>query len=429
MCRRLIIISFTWGDVDCNSLADKFGTPLYVYDESVINSRCNEIEQDFLQKWDNTFAYYASKAFSIKYMTRIIKNHGMGLDVVSEGELLTALHAGFPAEKIELHGNAKSFYDINSAVKSGVGRFIIDNIQELELLAKVSHDNNFVANVLFRVTPDVKTDTHAHISTGVKGSKFGFPIEGDMLNEAVKFALNDDYINSQGIHFHVGSQLFEPVSHLEALKKIIKLMLKLKRNLNFITRELNFGGGFGARINPKIEHVALKNFTDPLMQMLESECKANDLLRPRAAIESGRWIVSEAGITLYTVENVKRLPGILYIAVNGGMSDNPRYALYGAEYEAVNVNNPDGEIYNPEGRVSIVGKCCESGDILIDDAKISYTKPGDIIAIYNTGAYNFSMASNYNKLLRPAVIFANNGEANLKVERQTYEDLLKGELL
>ena len=364
-------------------------------------------------------------------MAEIIKNHNLGLDVVSQGELLTALRANFPADKIEMHGNAKSSDEILLGVKSGVGRFIVDNPDELELLAKISRENNFVANILLRVSPAVDAHTHAHIATGAKNSKFGFPIESEMLINAVKFSMNDANINLTGLHFHVGSQLFEPNDHIQALEKIIKLILKLKRELNFTTRELNFGGGLGAVKNPTLKSVALKTFTDPLIEILDRECRVHNLLRPRAIIEPGRWIISEAGITLYTVENVKYLPEIIYVAVNGGMADNPRYALYGAEYDAVNINNPDGEIMSEKLKnipVSIVGRCCESGDILIERANISDTKRGDVIALFNTGAYTFSMAGNYNKLLRPAVVFVKNGQANLKVERQSYEDLLKGEL-
>ena len=409
----------------------KISERLYVFDEEIINARLNEIENDFIKRHENVFACYAGKAFLIKHMAEIIKNHNLGLDVVSQGELLTALRANFPADKIEMHGNAKSSDEILLGVKSGVGRFIVDNPDELELLAKISRENNFVANILLRVSPAVDAHTHAHIATGAKNSKFGFPIESEMLINAVKFSMNDANINLTGLHFHVGSQLFEPNDHIQALEKIIKLILKLKRELNFTTRELNFGGGLGAVKNPTLKSVALKTFTDPLIEILDRECRVHNLLRPRAIIEPGRWIISEAGITLYTVENVKYLPEIIYVAVNGGMADNPRYALYGAEYDAVNINNPDGEIMSEKLKnipVSIVGRCCESGDILIERANISDTKRGDVIALFNTGAYTFSMAGNYNKLLRPAVVFVKNGQANLKVERQSYEDLLKGEL-
>ncbi len=404
---------------------------MYVYDEDIINARLNEIKNDFINCYENTFACYAGKAFLIKYMAELVKNSGLGLDVVSGGELMTALKANFPAEKIEMHGNAKSADEILLGVKSGVGRFIVDNPDELKILSEISRANNFTANILLRVSPAVNAHTHSHIATGHKNSKFGFPAEGEMLNDAVKFSMNDANINLTGLHFHVGSQLFDPIDHIQGLEKIIKVILRLKRDLDFTTQELNFGGGLGAVKNPNLKSVALKNFVSPLMEILERECKVHNLLRPKAIIEPGRWIISEAGIMLYTVENVKYLPEIIYVAVNGGMADNPRIALYGAEYDAININNLNGNsmtVKNNNIPVSIVGRCCESGDILIERSNLNEARRGDVIAIYNTGAYTFSMAGNYNKLLRPAVVFVKNGEAKLKVERQTYEELLNGEL-
>ena len=420
--------NFEWGGVDCGELAENFGTPLYVFDENIINSRCEEIQNKFLRKYKNTFAYYAGKAFLTRYMANLIKNNNLGLDVVSGGELYTALSADFDPQNIEMHGNSKSYDEILMAIKNNVGRIIVDCPDELKIISEISRQNNYTCKILIRVCPGVDAHTHKSIATGNSDSKFGVPIDGKMLIDMIKFAMNDANINLMGLHFHVGSQLFSPDDHIKALNNIIKLIKKLKSDLNFTTRELNLGGGLGAVKNPKYKSVELEKFIDPLMKILYNELYPV----PKITIEPGRWIISESGITIYTVENIKIFPEIIYIAVNGGMADNPRYALYNAEYDCVNIKNPNGKLLNlsyPNKKISIVGKCCESGDILIDNAEISNTNPGDLIVLYNTGAYTFSMSSNYNKLLRPAVVFVKDGEAKLKVERQKFEDLISGDYI
>ncbi len=250
-----------------------------------------------------------------------------------------------------------------------------------------------------------------------------------MLNNAIEFAAKCEHIDLTGLHFHVGSQIFDTDDYVKSVGKIVELMNSLKDSLNFTTHELNVGGGFGAVINPKIPHMASAFYTDAIMTALREGCERYGLELPRVIIEPGRWVVSEAGLTLYTVENIKELPGVTYIAVNGGMADNPRYALYQAEYQAVKVSDPDAAPYDREGgtHVSIVGKCCESGDILIENAKIPYLEAGDVIALYNSGAYTFSMSSNYNCLARPAVVFVEGGKARVVAERQSYEDLVRGQ--
>ncbi|MBR0079394.1 MAG: diaminopimelate decarboxylase [Synergistaceae bacterium] len=423
-----------WGGVDCQELAEKFGTPLYVYDTSIIKSRCQELRDTFINRWENTRVRYASKAFLTRSMAKLIENEGIGLDVVSLGELYTALSAGFPAERIEMNGNAKSHEEINYAVKNKVGRIIVDHPDELKIIEKAAKDNNRIQKILIRVAPGVDAHTHKYISTGQTDSKFGMPFEvseNSMLVKAIKYAMSSENLDLRGLHFHVGSQLFDPDDHVKSLEKIIEVMKELKEKINFTTHELNFGGGFGAVINPSVPSVKSETFTEPMMKLLHENCKKYNLEIPRAVIEPGRWIISEAGITLYKVENIKELPKMTYIAVDGGMADNPRFALYQAEYEAVAVKDPAAPAYDRDGgtHVNIVGKCCESGDILIDGAKIMKLEAGDIIAIYNSGAYTFSMSSTYNKLQRPAVIFVENGNAKLVVERQSLEDIIRGDLL
>ncbi|MBQ9389569.1 MAG: diaminopimelate decarboxylase [Synergistaceae bacterium] len=428
------ISHLTWGGIDCRELAERFGTPLYVFDTAIMKSRCRELRETFLNRWENTRVRYASKAFLIKAMAKLIDDEGLGLDVVSLGELQTALSAGFPPDRIEMNGNAKSHEEIELAVKSGVGRIIVDHPDELKFIEKYAAEAGRVQRVSVRVAPGVDAHTHAYIATGSTDSKFGVPAdsrEGSMLCEAVKFAQGCEHIDMRGLHFHVGSQLFDTDDYTKSIEVILQLMKSLKDTMNFTTYELNMGGGFGAVINPAVPYMRAEFYTDAMMKVLTEGCKRYGLEMPMAVIEPGRWIVSEAGITLYTVENVRELPEVTYIAVNGGMSDNPRIALYQAEYNAVDVCNTEGEIYRPKtgGKVSIVGKCCESGDILIDDAEIQEVKAGDVIALFNTGAYTFSMSSNYNYLPRPAVVFVENGEARVVAERQTIEDLLRGQVL
>ncbi len=428
------ISHLTWGGVDCQELAQRFGTPLYVFDSGIIRSRCRELRETFLERWPNTRVRYAGKAFLIRAMAKLIQDEGLGLDVVSLGELHTALSAGFPPERIEMNGNAKSRAEIEAAVKSGVGRIIVDHPDEIRTIDEFAGQAGIVQKVMIRVAPGVDAHTHKYIATGRTDSKFGVPAdsrEGSMLTEAIKFARECQHVDMRGLHFHVGSQLFDTDDYTKSIDVILRLMKDLKDSLNFTTCELNMGGGFGAVINPAIPAMKSEYYTDAMMKALIDGCRTYNLEVPRAILEPGRWIISESGITLYTVENVRELPEVTYIAVDGGMADNPRVALYQAEYNAVKVDDADGEIYHPSngGKVSIVGKCCESGDILIDDAEIQAVKAGDVIALYNTGAYTFSMSSNYNCLMRPAVVFVEDGKARVVAERQTLDDIVRGQVL
>jgi diaminopimelate decarboxylase len=418
-------------------LARKFGTPLYVIDESVLRARCAEIRETFLSKWPNTEAYYASKAFLTTAMARVAEQEGLGLDVVSGGELFTALAARFPPSRIVMHGNAKSERELRAALSSGVGRIVADGIMELELLARVAAGTGQRPAILIRVAPGVNPSTHSHLVTGHIGSKFGLPIEGNFLENAVKFALASPHLALKGFHFHVGSQIFENGSHVESVRRVVALAEKMKAVLGFETEELSLGGGFGVGKFPDVSgcpgipsaepHVSLRFFTDAMMETLTRECASRGLAIPAVSIEPGRWVVAEAGITLYTVETVKRLPGVTYAGVDGGMPDNPRPSLYQAAYEGVLANKiglPPGELTE---KVTIAGKCCETGDILIESLTLPRVDRGDILAVFNTGAFNFSMASNYNRLPRPAVVFVKDGQADVVVARQTEEDLLRGD--
>ena len=424
-------MALTWGGADCRNLAEQFGTPLYVFDAGMIRARCRELKETFINRWPGSRVRYAAKAFMTRAICRLIHDEGLGLDVVSLGELHTALSAGFPPEWIEFNGNAKSHAEIAAAVNSGVGRIIVDHPDELKTIEHFARASGKRQKIFIRVSPGVDAHTHAYIATGQTDSKFGFPNEGPMLPQAITYAMNSDALDIKGLHFHVGSQLFDTDDYVKSIGKILELMKHLHDTLGFTVRELNMGGGFGAVISPKVPAMKSAFYTEPMMKTLTEGCRAEGLEIPRVILEPGRWIVSEAGITLYTVENIKELQGVTYIAVNGGMSDNPRVALYQAKYEAVKVDDPDAEPYDREGgtNVSVVGKCCESGDVFIEGAKLPYLVPGDVIALYNTGAYTFSMAGNYNCLPRPAVVFVEDGKARVVVERQSLDDLIRGQTL
>lgn len=418
--------NFYFGGCDTVKLAKKYGTPLYVMSEDYICERCKEIKEDFLGKYENTRAVYASKAFLTLEMCRIIEREGLGIDVVSGGELYTAIKAGFPMEKVIFHGNNKTIDEIELAVKNNVGRMVVDNLYELELLNSVAQAFGKTMKILFRITPGVDSHTHKYISTGQIDSKFGIPLKGNIINEAIKRAMDASHIELMGFHFHVGSQLFDNESHIKAVKILVELMKNMKEEEGFITKELNTGGGFGIYYAEGDEPKPLKYFTDAVMETIKEECEEKGLWMPQVIIEPGRWMVGEAGITLYTVGSIKEIPGVrTYVGINGGLPDNPRPALYDAKYEAVVANKMDQE---KNSLVTIAGKCCESGDILRYDLKVPILESGDILAVKSTGAYNYSMASNYNKIPRPAVVMVKGGEDRTIVKRETYEDLLRNEL-
>lgn len=418
--------NFLFAGCDTVELARKYKTPLYVISEDYIIERCAEIRRDFLEKYPNTMAVYASKAFLTKEMARIIKREGLGMDVVSGGELYTALQVDFPMDKVIFHGNNKTAEELEMAIQNNVGRIVVDNIDEIEIINSIAKKHNKKAHILFRITPGIVTHTHKYIQTGQVDSKFGIPLNEGIIETAIKKALGMRNLKLLGFHFHVGSQILENDTHLKAIEVIAKLMKDVKDKYGFVTKELNTGGGYGIHYTNGDERKPLSYFTDAIMAAVEESCKKYGLTRPLIIIEPGRWIVGEAGITLYTIGAIKEIPGIrTYVSVDGGMPDNPRPSLYQAKYEAVVANKINEE---PTETVTIAGRCCESGDILIWDLKVPKVERGDILAVLSTGAYNYSMSSNYNRIPRPAVVMIRNGIDRLIVRRETYEDLLRNEL-
>ncbi|WP_416197419.1 MAG: diaminopimelate decarboxylase [Sporanaerobacter sp.] len=418
--------NFLFSNVDTIELATKYGTPLYVVSEDLIVDRCKEIKKDYIQKFKNTMVAYASKAFLTKEMARIIKREGFGMDVVSGGELYTAIQVDFPMEKIIFHGNNKTREEIEMAVQNGVGRIVVDNFLELKLIEEIAEKYNKKMNILFRITPGINSHTHRYIQTGQIDSKFGIPLDKEIIYKFINTAMNSQYVDLKGFHFHIGSQIHENTAHVKAINILVKLAKTAKEDLGFITREINAGGGYGIRYGQGECRKPISYYTDAMMKELIDGCEKYGLERPMLIIEPGRWIVGEAGITLYTIGSIKEIPGVrTYVGIDGGMPDNPRPALYGAKYEGVIANKIDKK---PIQNVTIAGKCCETGDILIWDLNVPQIETGDILAVLSTGAYNYSMASNYNRIPKPAVVMLREGKDRLIVKRETYDDILKNEI-
>ncbi len=413
----------------CNTveLAKEYGTPLYVVSETEIVERINQLKIEFLYKYENSRVAYAAKAFCTTAMMRLCHREGIGVDVVSGGELHSAIKAGIPGEKIEFNGNNKLPSEIEDAIDYGIGRIIIDGLHELDLIESICKKKNTRINVLYRITPGVVSDSHDYIVTGKKDSKFGIPLDKDVIYPEIERALNSEYVNFLGFHFHVGSQLFDNNSHLQAVEIMLDYVNGVRKKLGFLCTELNLGGGFGA-IYTREERKSFGYFLEPMMEKIQKFYSNLGANMPSVVIEPGRSIVAEAGITLYTVGSIKDIKGVRkYVSIDGGMTDNIRPALYQAVYEGVvanKANEPKNEV------VTISGKCCESGDILIRDGKITENvETGDIFAIFSTGAYGFSMASNYNNIPIPAVVLVKDGRSELIVKRQSYDDIIKNNII
>lgn len=416
---------FSFGGCNTIELTQKYGTPLYVISEDIIKEKCNILKKEFLSKYKNTRAAYASKAFLSLTMCKIIEREGLDLDVVSGGELYTAIKANFPMERVLFHGNNKTKSELELAISHDVGRIVVDNFHELQLINSIGKDLNKRSKILYRITPGVESDTHKYISTGQRDSKFGIPIVEDIIFEAIQKGIEYDFVDLLGFHFHVGSQIFENDSHIGALNKAMEIMKEAKEKFGFITKELNTGGGFGIYYSKGDNPQKIQHFTDAIMERVYRECSKLELEVPAIIIEPGRWIIGEAGITLYTIGSIKEIPGVrTYASIDGGMTDNLRPSLYGAKYEAIIANKTNME---KNQVVTIAGKCCETGDILIWNLKVPAIESGDILAVLSTGAYNYSMANNYNRIPKPAVVLAGDGKAEIIVERETYEDLISKE--
>ncbi|MCH4170434.1 MAG: diaminopimelate decarboxylase [Lactobacillus sp.] len=410
------------GGVDTLDLAQEFGTPLYVYDVALIRQRIQAFKKVFEDRGLDYHISYASKAFSVLAMYRLLKEAGIGADVVSGGEIYTAQQAGFDMGQTSFNGNNKSRAELVQAVEAGVGHIILDNFHEIDLLEEVLAGADTKMKVLLRLAPGISAHTHEYDMTGQIDSKFGFDIQSGQAEDALTKVLAAKHLVYQGIHAHIGSQIFETVGFEKAADALIKMAVLFKTKFDVTTEVINVGGGFGVRYAAADTPLAPQTYVEDIVDEISRQVKANDLTMPAIWIEPGRSIIAEAGTTLYTIGSRKDIPDVRsYLAVDGGMGDNIRPALYQAKYEAVLCNDPEAQ---PKETVAIAGKYCESGDMLIWDQPLPQTKPGDVLATFVTGAYGYAMANNYNRNPRPAVVFVENGQSKLVVQRESFADLI-----
>lgn len=419
------------GGADAVALAREFGTPLYVFDEVYIR-RMMRIYRDTLEKeyGGNGLVLYASKAFSCQAIYRIADEEHIGVDVVSGGELYTALTAGFPAEKIFMHGNNKLDYEIGEALDCGIGCIVADAYSEIDKIDAEAAKRGICQKILLRINPGVEAHTHAFVQTATTDSKFGFSIADGTAEAVTAYALNKSNVHLAGYHCHIGSQIFEKQSFVLAVSKVMEFAAKMKEKLGFEVETLNLGGGFGIWYTDEDRKISPEGYAEYLQALIaevKTRTAAYGMKAPFLVVEPGRSIVGEAGVTLYTVGAIKDIPGVKkYVAVDGGMFDNPRYALYESKYTPLLANRATEE--NAE-IVSIAGKCCESGDIIAVDVPLPKAKTGDILAVLSTGAYNYSMAMNYNRNMIPPCVLVNEGKAEYIVRPQNYKDLIRNDVI
>lgn len=418
--------NLTIGGVDTVDLAKTYGTPLFVYDVALIRQRAKGFIDTFHKLGVKAEVAYASKAFSCIAMYQLAKDENLSIDVVSGGELFTAIKAGVPSEKIHFHGNNKSYSELLLAFDAKIGCIVVDNFYEIQLLKEIAKEKQQEMRILLRVTPGVEAHTHDFITTGQADSKFGFDLNNGQAEAAFKEVVNDDYIKLLGLHCHIGSQIFETDGFSLAAEKLIEKISEWKQNFGFECTVLNLGGGFGIRYTDEDKPLEPQVYVEEMIKTVQAKISKLKLTMPEIWIEPGRSLVGDAGTSLYTIGSHKTVPGIReYIAVDGGMSDNIRPALYDAKYEAIIANKANEE---KNFTYTVAGKLCESGDKLIEHASLQAAESGDILAIFCTGAYGYSMASNYNRVPRPAVVFVESGQHQLVIQRESYENIIQNDL-
>ena len=419
------------GGADAVELAREFGTPLYVFDEAHIRNMMRVYKRTIDEEYGgNGLVLYASKAFSCKAMYVVAKQEQIGIDVVSGGELYTAVKASFPIQNAYMHGNNKLVRELEEAVDAGIGCIVVDGYGEADILDGIAKKRGIRQKVLVRTNPGVEAHTHAFVQTARTDSKFGFSVSDGSAEKIITHVLSKDNLDLKGYHCHIGSQIFDYLSFKIAAEKLIDFSAEIKQKYGFEAEEINLGGGFGVWYNDEDPELKLSDYADYLKTLIcavKEKCKNRNLNLPRLIIEPGRSIVGEAGITLYTVGAIKDIPGIKkYVAIDGGMFENPRYALYQSKYTAIiadRANAPCAE------KVSVAGKCCESGDLIGVDMPLPEVREGDILAVLTTGAYNYSMASNYNRNFVPPAIFVKDGKADYVIKPQTYEDIVRNDVV
>lgn len=417
----------TIGGCDTVQLAEMFGTPLYVMDETAIRRALRDYKASIDENYENGgMVTYASKACCFKELYRIVGQEGCGADVVSGGEIYTALQAGFPAERLYFHGNNKSEEELRLALEAGVGRIVADNPLELEQLSVAACSMGKTAAVYLRITPGINAHTHDFIRTGQIDSKFGFTLETGEALEGARRALTLPGLKLKGLHCHIGSQIFDEQPFVHAAEVMLDFMAQIRRETGATLEELDLGGGFGIRYTEEDQPKAYGEYMRLVAGAVKAKAAQLDYPVPYMVIEPGRSVVASAGITLYTAGHIKEIPGIrTYVSIDGGMTDNPRYALYQAAYTVVNAVKADKPA---DAVVTLAGRCCESGDLIQENTPVQSCQPGDILAVLATGAYNYAMSSNYNRLPRPAIVMVKEGEARVVVKAETYEDLIRNDI-
>lgn len=415
------------GGVGVKTLAAQYGTPLYVMDENVIRSNMRAFKSSMDKYYGGKgLVCYASKAFSCKEIYRIAKEEGIGADVVSIGEMYTAKSVGFPMDQVCFHGNNKTRRELEAALDWGVTRIVVDNLTELHTLSALAKEKGIIAEILLRIKPGIDAHTHNFIRTGQIDSKFGLALETGEAMEGVKEALAAESVTLRGLHCHIGSQIFSVDPFVHAAEVMMGFLGQIKAETGVELPELNLGGGFGILYADEDEPVPFGDYMEPVSRAVKASAEKLGLSQPFVLIEPGRSIVGEAGTTLYTVGSVKEIPDIrTYVSVDGGMGDNPRYILYQAKYDMIlanRVNEPATET------VTVAGRCCESGDLLGENVPLAPAKPGDLLAVFATGAYNYSMASRYNRVGIPPVVMVKDGASRVIVRGESLEDLVRNDL-
>ncbi len=404
-------------------LAETYGTPLLVIDEGRFRQNCRAYRESLREAYPHSQPIYASKAMCTLATCRLAYDEGLHVDVASGGEIYTARRAGVPGAALHFHGNNKTDDELRLALAEGIGRIIVDNFYELEMLDRLTREMQAQVAILLRLTPGIEPHTHKAIQTGGVDSKFGFDLPDGAAMQAIRTALEIPGIEVRGFHCHIGSQIFDLDPFALAARSMVQFMAEVRLEMNLTFPELNLGGGLGIRYVPEDSPPSISAFVRGLAGVLRESLAAHDLPEPLLYLEPGRSIVGDAGVTLYTVGAIKAIPGVrTYASVDGGMFENPRPALYGARYTAVVADRATDPV---DRTVTIAGRCCESGDVLIWEAALPPIRPGDRLAVFSTGAYTYSMASNYNRFPRPAVVLAGEGRARVVVERETYDDLIR----
>lgn len=409
------------GGCDLVELVEKYATPLYVIDEKTLRSICNDYKKAF-EKYPKTRMMYASKALCTSAISKILDEEGFGFDTVSGGEIYTVYKAGVDMKKVLFNGNNKSFDELSMAVELGVGRISVDNFFELALLNEIAQSKNKTVDILLRITPGIECHTHEYIQTGHLDSKFGFDLT--QIDEAVELIVNEyKNLKLHGLHAHIGSQIFETSIYSDEIEIIGKEIARLDEKFGLKLDEINIGGGLGVKYTDSDVPPSTYEIGEIIINKLHEVIEKYNIESPAIFLEPGRSIISTSGVTLYTLGSSKQVPhGKKYVAIDGGMADNPRPSMYQAEYFAQIANHKDEDTQIE--KVTVAGRYCESGDILIKEIELPEPEEGDILCVYNTGAYNYSMASNYNRVARPAMVLVNESRADIIIERETLDDLI-----